>query len=276
MIDTTFRAVCSRAIAACMLAAFVISCGGGASPGNCTVIDPNRSPELPSCSGTQTQTQISTPDGLYLGTTSSGRTAAGLFLDDGSFYVLYSAQNNPAIIAGAAQGTGTASNGTFSSANGKDINLEGLGLLSTTLAASYTPKQSVIGTVTYPSLSQTVTFSGTYAPQYEVVPTLATIAGNYSGRAGSTSGTENATLTVTSTGVISGIGSSGCTFSGVATPRPKGNVYNTSFTFGSAPCLLPGGTLTGVAYFDASTMRIYVIAMTSARDAGVIYAGTKL
>ena len=274
MTDTTCRAVCGRAIAACTLAVLASACGGGASPGNCTIIDPNRSADLPSCSGAQTQT--SSPDGLYLGTTSTGRTTAGLLLDDGSFYVLYSATNNPAIIAGAVQGTGSPSNGSFSSTNAKDINLEGLGLLSTTLAASYTPKQSLSGTVTYPSLGQTVTFSGTYDPRYDVAPSLAIIAGNYSGQAGSTAGAENATLSVTSTGVISGIGTSGCTFSGVATPRSKGNVYNTSVTFGGAPCLLPNGMLTGVAYFDSSTMRLYVIAMTSGRDAGVIYAGTKL
>jgi hypothetical protein len=50
MNDLTFRAVVSRAIAAFMLAILVAACGGGgASPGNCTTIDPNRSASLPGC-----------------------------------------------------------------------------------------------------------------------------------------------------------------------------------------------------------------------------------
>lgn len=272
MTNIAFRTVWGRAIATCMLAIFVSSCGGGSSSGNCTTIDPSRSSNLPSCAGAQSNA----PDGLYVGTTSTGRIATGLILDDGSFYVLYSTRDNPSIIAGAIQGTGTALNGSFSSTSARDINLEGLGMLSTTLAASYTVKQSLSGTVTYPSLTQTVTFTSTYDAQYEAAPALSIIAGNYSGRAGSNIGTENATLTVMSTGVISGIGSSGCRFSGSATPRAKGNVYDTSITFDSAPCLLPGSTLTGVAYFEASTNRIYAIGMTSGRDAGFIYAGSRL
>lgn len=49
MTKSTFRAGSSRAIAACMLAILVSSCGGGASPGDCTTIDPNRSAALPGC-----------------------------------------------------------------------------------------------------------------------------------------------------------------------------------------------------------------------------------
>ena len=47
MTDIIFRAVFSRAIAAFMLAVLVAACGGGASPGNCTTIDEDRTATLP-------------------------------------------------------------------------------------------------------------------------------------------------------------------------------------------------------------------------------------
>ena len=50
MTETTFRAVSSRAIAACMLSALLASCGGGGSASSdCTNIDPTRNPNLPGC-----------------------------------------------------------------------------------------------------------------------------------------------------------------------------------------------------------------------------------
>ena len=56
MTDIIFRALVSRAIAAFMLAVLVAACGGGASPGNCTTIDPDRSTALPGCPGTTPST----------------------------------------------------------------------------------------------------------------------------------------------------------------------------------------------------------------------------
>lgn len=215
-------------------------------------------------------------DGLYSGTTSNGRAATGLVLDDGSFYVLYSVQNRPGIIAGAVQGSGLASNGTFSASNAKDVNLEGNGLMSANVSMNYVTRQSLKGTLTYPSSGQTITVNSTYDSRYERTPSVSMIAGSYSGTAASSSlATENATVTVSNSGAVSGVGSNGCSFTGTISARTRGNAYNTTINFGSVPCMMPGASLRGIAYFDEATKRLYSVVMTSSRNAGFIFAGSK-
>ena len=229
--------------------------------------------------GHLTQTPVVTAstgaEGLYNGITSTGRSVAGLILDDGSYYVIYSATNNPSLIADAVVGTGASTNGSFSSADAIDLNLEGLGVVSATVSARYTEKTSLNGNIVYPSLSQTVAFTGTYNAAYETTPTLTAIAGTYSGRAGSLQGTEAATVVVSSAGALSGVGASGCVFTGSVAPHARGNAYATTITFGSAPCLLVNISLTGAAYFDSVTKRIYSIGVNSARTDGTIFVGVK-
>lgn len=271
-------------LAAGFCAGILAGCGGGSDDNQALTSCSQQN--LSACGGakftepaTTAQTPVpdtTIPDGLFVGMTSTGRTATGLVLDDGSYYFIYSAQNNPAIIAGAAVGSGTALDGSFSSSNTRDINLEGLGLLSASVSAKYTAKKSFSSTINYPSLNQTITATGTYDANYELTPSLAIITGSYTGRAGAPSGTESASLTISSAGTIAGIGSSGCGFSGTVAPRAKGNVYNAAITFGGSPCLRPNATLTGAAYFDAATKRLYAVGLTVARDDGVIFAGSKL
>jgi hypothetical protein len=148
-------------------------------------------------------------------------------------------------------------------------------VLSGSVSGSYSYKKSFSGFATYPALNQTVSVAGSYNADYEITPTLAAVAGTYSGRVGHPRGVESATLTVSSSGVVSGRGSSGCVVTGSLTPRAKGNAYTTRITFGSTPCLLPGVTLTGASYFDRTTKRLYAVGMTSARDNGMIFAGSK-
>jgi hypothetical protein len=231
---------------------------------------------MPTATTTTTAAAVTTAEGLYVGTESTGRTGTGIILDDGTYYYIYSARNNSSLIAGAVTGSGISSNGSFTSSNGKDINLEGLGLQSGTLSATYTARKSFSGFFTYPSLNnQSVAISGSYSADYEKVPTLAAVVGTYTGASGSPVGTESATLTITSAGTISGRGSSGCTVTGAITPRSKGNIYTTSITFGSSPCRLPNTTLTGASYFDSGTKRLYAVGMTASRSTGFIFAGTK-
>jgi len=179
------------------------------------------------------------------------------------------------LIAGAVSGTGVSTNGSFASSDARDISLEGLGMLSGSISASYTERLSFGGSVTYPSLNQVITFSGAYDAGYETAPTLAAIAGTYTGRAGNIRGSDPGTLTVSTTGALSGGGSSGCKLTGSVVPRAKGNVYKATINFGGSPCFLANTTLTGVAYFEAPTKRLYAVLMTSARNDGMIFAGAK-
>jgi hypothetical protein len=215
-----------------------------------------------------------TAEGLYIGTTSNGRTITGIVLDDGTYYVMYSVPNNPAVIAGAIQGTGTSSNGSFTSTNAKDINLEGAGIINGSVSASYVQRQSLNGSITYTS-SPSNTFTSTYSADYELTPTLTALAGTYTGTAASPAGAESATLTVTAGGAITGAGASGCTLTGTVAPRSQGNAYDATITFGGAPCLAANTTVTGGIYFDAASKRAYAVALNAARTDGVIYTGTK-
>ena len=214
-------------------------------------------------------------EGLWIGSTNNGRSVTGVVLDDGIYWVLYSLVGNSAVIAGAIQGNGTSQNGSFVSSNGKDFNLEGLGVIDATVSASYVMKQSFTGAVTYTATGAQVTFTSSYDSNYELTPSLTAIAGTYSGSAATTGGSESATVTISTSGAISGSGASGCAFSGSATPRAHGNIYNVSVTFAGGVCDNGTSTVTGVAHFDAATKLLRSAALNSARTNGFIYVGTK-
>lgn len=250
------------ACASILSTAFLAACGGGGSGSSTSTPAP--------------QIAATSAEGLWKGTTNNGRNVSGLVLDDGTFWVLYTSQTNSSIIAGAVQGSGTSNNGSFSSSNALDFNLEGNGILATTVSASYTQKQSFNGTVTYPTLNnQTVTFTTTYSTDYDQTPSLATIASTYTGSSAVKAGSESGTVTISSSGAVTSVGSGGCTSTGTVTPRAKGNVYNVSVTFGAAPCSNANSTATGIGYFDAATKRLYALGLNSARSDGFIFVGTK-
>ena len=213
-------------------------------------------------------------EGLYSGSTNTNRTLTAVVLDDGTHYFFYSAPANPNLIAGVVQGNGTSNNGSFTSANARDFNIEGLGVLSATIAASYAARQSLSGSITYPGASDT-TFTSTFDPAYDTTPSLASLAGTYTGQAGSAGGVQSATVTVASNGVFTGVEADGCSFTGTASPRVRGNIFDQSVMFGGAPCEFAGSTLVGIAYLDVPNRRLYGAAPASNRTNAVIFSGTK-
>jgi hypothetical protein len=216
----------------------------------------------------------SSAEGLYSGNTNTDRTLAAVVLDDGTHYFFYSVPANPNLIAGVVQGNGTSNNGSFTSANARDFNIEGLGVLSATIAASYATRQSLNGSITYPGTS-VATFTSTFDPAYDTTPSLASLAGTYTGQAGSSGGVQSATVTVASNGVFTGVEADGCTFTGTASPRVRGNIFDQSVTFGGAPCEFAGSTLIGIAYLDVPNRRLYGAAPASNRTNAVIFSGTR-
>ena len=216
----------------------------------------------------------SSAEGLWIGSASTGRTVSGLVLDDQSYWVLYSQVGNPAVIAGAFQGNGTSSNGTFTSSNGLDFNLEGFGIQPASVSASYATKQNFNGTATYPG-PIVVSFTSTYSSDYDLTPSLSAIAGTYTGTAATSAGSEGATVTISALGIVTGLSVGGCSFSGSASTRSRGNVFNVSITFGGGVCVNGTSTVTGVAYFEAPLKLIRSAALNGARSDGFIYVGTK-
>jgi hypothetical protein len=142
-----------------------------------------------------------------------------------------------------------------------------------TMSVSYTAKQTFNGTVTY-AVGGTSVFTTTYSTNYEAAPSLAAITGTFTGQvAAFTGGIQDAALTVSSTGVLSG-GGGGCAITGLISPRTDGNAYNISIKFGAQPCMFTNQTIAGVAYFDAATKAIYVVAPNAGRTDGVIFVGS--
>lgn len=245
---------------ACVIfgASLLAGCGGGGGGGG--------APQA------QNNNAAGTAEGLWLGTTSNSRSVSGIVLSDGSFYVLYTVSGNPSTLAGVILGNGTSQNGSFSSSNAKDFNLEGAGITNVTVSASYTAKSSLNGSVAYSNTTNT--FTSAYNADYETTPTLAAIAGTYSGQAASSAGAQSANLTVASNGTFSG-NTSGCSFTGTVMPRTDGNAYDTSVTFGPSPCLFANQTLTGLAYYRSDAKVLYAVAPNAGRTDGLVFVGSK-
>jgi hypothetical protein len=220
-------------------------------------------------------TTTGTAEGLWTGTlvdesTSDTRTVKGAVLDDGTYWFLYSAVGNPALMAGALQGDSSMQNGTFASSKGLDFSNELALILPVPVMAHYVMEVNLTGTVTYPG-GKALTFTSTFDTEYNVVPVFANVAGTYEGSVFGfphtitvdPSGAITVTTTVGHQSSPSGI-ELGCDFNGSLSTRSQGNVYNISFTPSNACTIaeLLGRTFTGVAFFDAAAAtKIYVLAL---------------
>ena len=248
--------VACGSLASCFNSGFVsVACGGGYG---------HDFSSLP-------QSTATSAEGRWTGATLTSRTVAGLVLDDGSYWVFYTTRNNPNILAGLVQGTGTSHSGSFGSPNTRDFNLEGAGIRAATMSGSYVPNKSFHGTIAYFN-GDTENFTSTYDANSESTLNLNLVAGSYDGLRADN---QNVTVTVDSTGMLSGHSSDGCSFAGTLTPRAKGNVFHTSVTFEGDACRDGTETVTGVAFYEAATNRLYSAALDNARTTSFIFIGTK-
>ena len=231
-----------------------------------------------SASGCGDQAPVLTPattaEGLWFGTTNTNRTLTATVLDDGTYYFFYSVVANPNQIAGVIQGTGTSNNESFTSPNTKDFGI-GVTVLDATISANYTARRFLNGSIIY-SGAGTVTFTSSYNTAYDTPPTVAILAGVYNGQAGSSGGVQTANVTAAADGTFTGTEQNGCTFTGKATARTRGNVFDQSITFGGAPCFFAGSTFQGIVYFDIPTRQLYTAAPNSLRSDAAIFFGTKI
>lgn len=214
-----------------------------------------------------------TAEGLWAGIINTNQTLTVAVLDDGTYYFFYSAAANLNQIAGVIQGTGTSNNGSFTSSNSKDFGI-GVAVRDATIAADIAARQSLNGSIAY-SGAGTVTFTSSYNTAYDTAPTVASLAGVYTGQAGSSGGVQTATVTAAADGTFTGIEQSGCTFKGTVTARSRGNVFDQSMTFDGAPCFFAGSTFQGIVYFDISTRKLYAAAPNSTRTDAAIFFGPK-
>jgi hypothetical protein len=210
--------------------------------------------------------------GIYSGTDTSGDIITGVVLDTGAYYFVYT--NSSSSSLGLVQGTATAASGSFKSSDAKNFYIGANTVLNDTITATYTAKSSINGTIAPASGSGSGTsFTGNYSTVYDQAPSLASVAGTYSGAAGSVKTAEAVTVSVTSTGAISGSGASSCSFSGTISPHGSGNVYDATIKFGGSPCLYPGQTLTGI--LTVNNGRMIAAAPLSDRSDAFVLAATR-
>jgi len=210
-------------------------------------------------------------EGRWTGSTRTGRTVAGLVLEDGSYWIFYTARDNPHILAGLIQGTGTSHSGAFGSPNTRDFQVDGTGIRAGRMSGTYVPKESFHATIIYFN-GETERVRSTYVADSESAPNLNLVAGVYTGLR-----TDDHTVTVTvdAAGTLSGYASDGCTFAGTLSPRATGTVLQTSVTFEGGACRQGTETLTGIAFFDAATNQLYGAALNHARTTSFLFLGTK-
>ena len=242
----------------CVLA--LAACGGGGAGGGNGGAAPVPGPSA---------------EGLWIGSTSTSRTLTGFVLDSGTYWVLYSVPHVSALIAGVVQGTGTSVDGSFSSSDGMDFNVEGQRINNATVSASYVPKQTFTGSMTYPTTNPAFTFTSSYNSDYDQIPSVSAVVGTYTGIASVAGSDELTTIVVSSPGVVAGTGTGGCTFLGTAVPRAKGNLYDLSVVFGGGNCSSGTSAVAGIGYFDASAKRLYIAALNKSRSNGLIFVGIK-
>jgi len=232
------------------------ACGGGGSGGGGTA-------------------SVASAEGLWTGSTSTSRSVTGIVLDNGTYWVLFSVPHLSAAIAGFVQGTGNSLNGSFSSSDAVDFNLAGQGVNNATVVANYVVKQSFNGSVNYPNLSPSFTFTSSYNADYEQTPSRSAIAGSYTGIASAAGSNELTTIVVSSLGVVVGTGTGGCQFLGTAVPRAKGNLYDLAVVFGGGVCANGTSAVTGIGYFDSSVKSLYLAALDNSRSKGLSFVGIK-
>lgn len=214
--------------AALLAAAALTGCGGGGSQG---------------ASGSPT----ATAEGVYQGTTSTGLSFDALILGDGSVWSIYGNQFNGGLqVTGLFTGSGSSTSTTYL-ATTEDYPAPGSSAIAGTLDATYVAGSTLSGTITESgqttSISGAVPVASTY--DYLTPATSTAVSGTWSGNL---LDGETATISVSSSGSLSGTSSRGCTFTGSITPRPGGkNVYNVTLSFGGSPCFAAGTSANGIA-----------------------------
>lgn len=259
------RAFRSSSVCLSLLGCLAVSaCGGGGGGGDSPALTP----------------PPAVNQGVYVGTTSntSAPDFQMLVLEDGEVWAIYGTQSSGTFfVESFVQGQASFSNGQISASNVRDHGF--LPAVSGSLSGTYTSDPAVAGQITYGS-SGTVTFTANGMTEstydYQVPAQLSEISGGWS--TSLTTG-ETASLTISNTGAVGGVSSSGCSFTGQVDPSASGkNVFDVRLTFTSSQCALQGQTATGIGLTYVTTSgprQLIVLVQNSARTAGVAAFGTR-
>jgi len=212
---------------------------------------------LAACSGGSTSSAGVDPGGVYVGTVSiagNSYSVLGIIDESGLASLVEETGTTPTSIVAPYSPIATAPDGSFSASgavygiNGALFE-DGSSMESTTVAGVVVPRSSIKGTTT-DAAGNVGSFTLDYqASAYQSPSSLSMIEGDYTSSYSSGGTTVNMTLSISSSGSISGSDTAGCTYSGyVSVPNPSYNAYNT-FLINS--CLSNGPEI-GLATYSSS------------------------
>jgi len=243
------------------MAALLGACGGGGG-GSSTATDAGGG-------GGTTPTPVPTvAAGWWTGSTADHRALTGLVFADGSFSLLYSAQDAPDSVAGLVQGSGAGVDGAFASTDAIDFRLADGTVAATPFSATAVTQQRFDGSLFDDGLGFTTTFN----PAFARTAALEDVAGPYDAQAARPDDSLAATLSIDARGVLTGSGT-GCRIDGSLAPRSDANAYGIVLALSGDDCASDGLAFSGIAFFDADTRTLYVMAPNADRsDALVVRA----
>ena len=230
---------------------------------------------------TSTPVNVSKVKGVWTGTTSLNESVHAVVLEDGTFYLVYT-QPGTATDVGLVQGTLTAADGAISSADAVNFPLplkeEGGGGAARkySLSGTFTPQVQLQLTIS--SATATRSVSADYVPASEQAPSLAALAGQYTGATGHIGGRRAATWTIDADGRLSLRNSVGCALHGTITPHASVHAFDWTITE-NAPglCIFEdAGTISGMLYYDEGTRQIRAFAPYDERIEDFFMIGTKM
>ena len=259
MIQVAHGALRAGAIGAVVLtSALVAGCGGG---------DDHDDGPPPSA--------LDRAAGFYEGTTVGQRHVSVIVIETGRYYTIYGPLGSPTSsqVEGVMVGDGDAVGSTFSSNNLENVNFTNQTSTPGALSATVSLQSYFDANIAYVG-GATDSFAADYSFDYEQQPSIASVAGNYTGQLAAIDGVETAALTISSSGAISLSTPGGCNAGGTLFLHPFGNVYDISLSYGSL-CPAAGQTLTGHATYHSATGAFTAIATSPTFVDVTLVLGTK-
>lgn len=225
--------------------------------------------------------------GFYIGTSAASERFNILVLDENVYYAFYAMAGIPDVSTGVLTGNYSSGSGALTTNNnGLDFNQEAAGysLTAANLMAAYVPGKSIQAQVTYRN-GKSAVVNATYSTDYNFIATTDGLKGTYYGTSniidttGIKAGAVRLSIDASGNLTLDGSGS-GCSFTGTATPRRQGKVYNVALQLTGPSCPYANTPMSGIAYYDPTTThslptpgQIYLFAMRPDRQVGVIFTG---
>ena len=220
-------------------------------------------------------------EGAYRSTLpGSGNTHIDTFvLENDEYYAVYGRVSpSQFIVSNFIHGTGISGATAFTSTNMRDFGPKPPAAPTPgSLVAAYVPNVSMTGTISIPA--GTIPLNATKAaldPFFNLAAAANVAELNGTWRMNERTG--NLSTVVVTDGTFTGTSTTGCTFTGTLAARPGGkNVYNSTITYGAAPCALAGQTVSGIAltymFNSDATRQLIVIAKNADRTGAEFLSG---